>query len=167
MNARVLVTDEILGEAAFGLFSSSSIERYILSAQRAAAQTHLQRRLREDEDLGPQLLERADAAWSAVCVASERDLHEVELAILLVVIAHTALRRSEELLRRIALAEHPAGAWVSALARRLLVQRSASPTLAAPERGTMVSLNDARRRDAQRVEFAWDYRPAAPRRIAS
>ncbi|MBI3326726.1 MAG: hypothetical protein HYZ81_08500 [Nitrospinae bacterium] len=118
-----LFPEEKLAEAAFDLLSSSSLERYARKADEHALSSALASELRRTPFIIPDLVDMARRLWRELIRASERDVPEVELALLLGLLAQTASSDVDELLVDLAIVEAPAAAWVSSLARRLLQRR--------------------------------------------
>jgi len=114
-----ILTDAQLAAAAAALISSSSIGRYARLAARAAADAALSIRIRDEPRFGQRLLRWAEDAWPRVVGVKERDLAEIELAVVLSALGPTGLRGVDRLLERLAQVDQPSTAWVSALARQL------------------------------------------------
>ena len=115
--------ESIVARAAFELLSSSSIERYVRVADYFAATPEL-RLLLEVSDIGPaDLLNEADARWRTLTRARQREPQEVELALLLGLLATSASPDVDAFLTRLALHDRLPLAWSSAHARELLRRR--------------------------------------------
>jgi len=116
-----------LATVAFGLLTSSSIERYVRVARAAAAR--LAQGLRQVPPQWGRVLERAEHLWREAVQGTHREPAEVELAVLLSALAQTATPGVDRLLASISLLDQPPVTWLSALARNLRMHRSTTLTL--------------------------------------
>ena len=121
-------SDEVLAETAFDLLTSSTLERYIHMAIRAALriQSHDQSVIYPERIR--QLVTVVRNRWECLLRSAQRDTPEVELAILLCMLAQNAAPEVDELLVAVAIVDRPAVVWVAALARRLLQERASNHT---------------------------------------
>jgi hypothetical protein len=126
MTAATLFTTEELANAAFDLLTSSTLERYARKAQEAAWGSRLVSKIRENPFLIPQLLDTARRLWRSLLCSVQRDVPEVELALLLSLLARTADPRVDPLLIDLSLIDRGPVTWISALARRLLGERTSN-----------------------------------------
>jgi hypothetical protein len=124
MTSSALFSQGELADAAFALLTSSSLERYARMAQRAAMQAHLREQLRMNPEMIPELIGQANALRRALLRSAQRDVSEVELAMLLALLARSAAPAIDRLLLDLSVVDRPAVAWVSGLARLLQERRS-------------------------------------------
>jgi hypothetical protein len=116
-----IVPEGVLGHTAFMLLSSSSANHYIQSAIAAGPSSRIENNL----DLGimthEELVEHASSLWSTIVHSTKRDVPEVELAILLPILARVAADSEEtrRLIRSISVHDEVPAIWLSALARKL------------------------------------------------
>jgi hypothetical protein len=123
MTVRSLFSQEELADAVFTLLTSSSIERYARMAEQAALQAQLREQLHMKPQLIPDLIRRANELRRTMLRSAQRDVSEVELAVLLMMLAPTAAPAVDQLLLDLSIVNWPAVAWISGLARRLLQER--------------------------------------------
>jgi hypothetical protein len=123
MITSAVFSQEELADAAFALLTSSSLERYARMAHQAAVRTCLHEQLRMNPQLIPDLIRQTKARWRALLCGDRRDVPEVELAILLTLLAPTAAPAVDQLLIDLSIVDRPAVAWIAGLARRLLQER--------------------------------------------
>ena len=123
MNTTALFAEQELAEAAFDLLTSTSVDRYVRMAKQAAQRSKLSDRLRVEPTIIPEMLQHAKGLWRTLRGSTQRDVPEVELAILLALLAETGLRDIDSLLVDLSLVDSPTVAWIGALARRLLHAR--------------------------------------------
>jgi hypothetical protein len=90
------------------------------------------------EDRLSLLLRHATDLWHKLLASSQREPQEAELSVLLALLSHSPSDRVDTLLRRIAVLDRPAVAWVSALSRVLLATRPAN-SLTPQATGAMVT----------------------------
>lgn len=121
MPATFSLPPKLRSEAIFELLASSTLDRYSVMARKFSADqalTYLSS-VRTEE-----LNESARSLWRFILSATHREPEEVELAVLMSVIAARASEVGEELLREIAVYDGvPAAVWPSALSRHLLSRR--------------------------------------------
>lgn len=118
-------SDQELADTAFRLLACSSLYSYVAVAKRASEQANVYARLRSDPGMAGVLVNRARELWKQLLsTTGQRDIAEVELAMLLPMLAHAATRDVDALLRALLLVEKPHAAWISALAKRLYADRS-------------------------------------------
>ena len=122
MNIEPLLSREELEDAAFYLLTCSSIERYVRMAKRVAAQSGLSDRVSTDPRLIHTLIDYARELWKKILSTTRRDISELELAVLLPILARTGVREVEYLLLALSLVDHTNAAWISGLARRLRLE---------------------------------------------
>lgn len=115
-----LLSSEQLADAAFHLLTSSSLDRYARMARGAATRSGLAQRVAAQPSLIPALLGRGRELLRELRRLSTRDVPEVELAMVLSTLAHTAEPAVGRLLRDIGVDDRPSLAWLAALARSLL-----------------------------------------------
>lgn len=130
MTNESLLPENELAAVAFGLLTSSSIERYVHVARDAAAR--LTKQLQHVPTQWMRVVERAEHLWREAVQGTHREPAEVELAVLLSALARTATPGVDDLLAIISLIDQPPVAWLSALARNLRMHRSATLTLGRP-----------------------------------
>lgn len=116
------LTEDELAEAAYELLASSTLSRYSRVTRRYAA------RVEPKIGFGSIDLEepvrRARELWRAVVRSNRRALEEVELAVLLTALRNVADDEVDTLLHQVATSTAPSAAWLAALARQLLRERS-------------------------------------------
>ena len=134
-----LLSQHELAKAAFGLLTSSSIERYVRIAQDSAA--GLVEKLQPVPLRWQCVLDRANRLWQEAVRGTRRESSEVELAVLLSALAQTAIPNVDRLLATVSLIDRPPVAWLSALARNLRMHRSATLTIGRPTniRGSVIN----------------------------
>ena len=111
-----------LTTAAFHLLTSSTIERYHRMAERVGMHSCISDRIRETPQVLPYLEIRAYDLWTALLKKEVRDVEEVELAMLMVLLARTGVNSFRFFLSKISSVDRHSVAWISALARRLLTE---------------------------------------------
>jgi len=124
------LSTEELENAAFYLLTSSSVERYVRIAKNIATQSGVSAQLQANSDLAMPLLVRARQLWRRILLNACRDVPEFELAVLLPVLAKTALPEVSDFLLSLASIDRHNCAWISALARRLCQERPTNVDLA-------------------------------------
>ena len=110
-----------LADAAFDLLSSSTIGRYLRLARSAARRSEIRHHIEDGAKSVEDVSSRARSLWRELLDSPQRDVSEVELAVLLCVLAESAAEDLEDLLLACALSATPQASWISALAKRLLV----------------------------------------------
>ena len=125
-----IIPEEIRVRAAGELLVSSTPERYRRIAQSFAIDARVQNAIRLHGTTPAMLVSIADETWRALTALDVRDLGEVDLAILLVLIAQSASPLADELLRQVGMLDKPPLSWVSFLARSLSGPRASGETLA-------------------------------------
>lgn len=123
-----LFSETLLAEAAFDLLTSSTLERYIRMATRAVLHAQQQPNWQYNAQHIPNLVTHARSLWRQLLQRGQRDVPEVELALLLTLLAQSASPDIDDLLVICALTDHPAVTWLAALARRLLRDRASNKT---------------------------------------
>ena len=113
-----LFTEEELADASFLLLSSSCIARYTRIAQEKAAKIQLNEKLGIFTVDG--LISRAETLWKQIQQTTQRDVPEIELALILAGLAPIPNPRVNELLTQIKLDSGLSMRWISALANNLL-----------------------------------------------
>jgi hypothetical protein len=120
-------SERFLQEAAFELMASSTIGRYVRVACRFASEDEM-RRLEVLED--GELLRAIEDLWRVVLRSSQREMSEVELAVLLAYSAQRSSNDFDQLLGTIGLSDRaPAAAWIGALARHLYGKRPSNKSV--------------------------------------
>jgi hypothetical protein len=112
-----------LEEAASYLLTSSTVSRYIRLAREVANRSTLAAQLRSDPDFSSRLAMYARERWLELSSSPQRDVQEVELAIILPLLARAPLPSVEALLSDVGLSVRPSAAWIGALARHLISER--------------------------------------------
>lgn len=124
-----LVPQPQLESLAFDLLTSSSLDRYVRMVQRAASSSKLSEALAVDDGTVERAVAaRIDKLLGAIASASSRLPAEVELMLLLGLLARSGAAVAEPLLRRAALMPNPAARWVAGAARILLSGYAATRT---------------------------------------
>jgi hypothetical protein len=126
------VEEAVLREAAFELFSSNSIDRYFRMARRFASQSALAEHFGCGLVTLEELITRATQLRGQSSGKDCRDIEEVELALILTILAGAASEQISELLVDVSLYDKLPMTWISALARKLY-QGRASDLLGLPE----------------------------------
>lgn len=126
MSAASLFSDQELADAAFDLLASSTLDRYARMAEQAALHSRIADELRRNPHIIPQLLDAVKQRWVALRRCSQRDVPEVEVALLVSLLAQTAAPQVDDLLKDLSLVDCGPVAWISALARRLLRERTSN-----------------------------------------
>ena len=129
MTPDTLLKQEELADAAFDLLTSSSFERYARMAKRAAARSQLHGDLKTAPEMIPRVVRRAKELWRTLRRSGQRDVPEIELAVLLAMLAQTSTPEVDELLVDLSLVDSPTVAWAGALARKLLHERAGNKEL--------------------------------------
>lgn len=120
------VSENEIAKLAACLITSSTIERY----ERCVEASTITRDFVERIDTEARLLMReAWRLWSSILRAPERSESEVTLAALLAALGNSAVEDIERLLIACSIATAPQATWVSALARRILNERSSDATV--------------------------------------
>src|SRR5215831_14002817 len=117
-----------IAETAFWLLTSSSVDRYVRMAKHAALRIHSHHQFVINPERMRQLVTAVRVRWECLLGSTQRDTPEVELAIVLCILAQNAAPEVDGLLLAVATVDRPAVAWVAALARRLLQERSSNYT---------------------------------------
>jgi len=120
---RSFLSEQELSDAAFYLLTSSSTSRYLFVARQAAESSQLKQLILSSPHLLPELVERARSLWSVLLKGQERDASEVELAIVITILAETAEPEVDGLLQYFSIVDRSSSVWIAALARKLLQQR--------------------------------------------
>lgn len=120
------ITETEAADGAFALLTSSTPGRYIRMAKDAAVHSRLRARIEENSQVIPLLVSDARMLWRQMLGSKQRAVQEPELAIILVLLSHTAVPEVDDLLSAIGLIDRPAVAWIAALARRLLQERASN-----------------------------------------
>jgi len=124
-----LLEESVLGQATLMLLSSSTVNRYIRLAKRLAESSDLKRKLELGLITSDELLEHADNLWRFVVESKERDLPEIELALILPIVSRFATEKAIEMLLRISVYDKTPAIWISTLARDLYNRLSANQTV--------------------------------------
>ncbi len=119
---RPMLSTSVAADVAFGLLTSSSMQRYIRIAREAAASFGSAVSATPEE--WPTVVERAARLWRQLLRSDKREPEEAELVVLLVALSRTALDGVDDLLAKVALADRQPASWVSALARTLRQERA-------------------------------------------
>jgi hypothetical protein len=119
-----MLPKDTLHAAALQLFASSTMRRYMREATRLATESGLADELRHDTERLRAAQSTASQLLSSVASANERDLTEVELAVLLCALARAAPFESASLL---ADARDSKAAWIRGLGTRLLALGPPNP----------------------------------------
>lgn len=130
MNLGPLFSKEELEDAAFYLLTCSSAERYARMAKDLAVRSKLSSDLKTNPDLTKGALRRARDLWKEILSNKQRDIPELELAVLLPLLAQTASSEVDDLLLALGLVDRPNAAWIGVLARRLRIERASNLDLA-------------------------------------
>ena len=117
-----------VAETAFWLLTSSSVERYVRMAKQAAWRIQSHHQFVIHPERMRQLVTLARNRWECLLGSTQRDTPEVELAILLCMLAQNAAPEVDGLLLAVAIVDRPGVAWIAALARRLLQERASNHT---------------------------------------
>lgn len=128
-----LLPENFLGQAAFMLLSSSTLNRYIRVAKSLAQSSTIRRNLELNLITVQDLINHADYLWRLVLKSRQRDIPEVELATILPIIANFATDEASEFLMRLSILDQPPATWISALARQLLNHRPANQLIDHPK----------------------------------
>jgi hypothetical protein len=123
MSTSPFFSQEELADAAFAMLTSSSLERYARMAQQSAVHAQLREQMQRNPQLIPDLIRRANELRRTILRSAQRDVSEVELAVLLMVLSPTAASTVDQLLLDLSIVNWPAVAWISGLARRILQER--------------------------------------------
>lgn len=125
--------DEEAARVAFELLTCSSIERYVRMSKQAAARSPLRRMLLTSADRIHEVLGHARRLLGELRRSSRRDVPEVELAVILALLAQRADgSEAEDLMIKVAIEIRPSCRWLSALARQLLHEGSSDTTIELP-----------------------------------
>lgn len=117
-----------VAETAFWLLTSSSVDRYVRMAKQAALRIQSRHQFVIHPQRIRQLITVARERWEYLLGSAQRDTPEVELAVLLCMLAQTAAPEVDGLLFAMAIVDRSAVAWIAALARRLLQDRASNHT---------------------------------------
>ena len=115
-----------LEQAAFELLTCSSISRYVRQAKNEAARSRVFRTLQVQPQLAKRIITRIRELRRALVKRKQRDVPEIEMAVLLAGLSRTAFREVDELLVEIGLLETPVFSLLSALSRILRQERPTS-----------------------------------------
>jgi hypothetical protein len=121
-----LVPETLRAWMAFELLASSSLSRYARVARTAASHPDVQRAIAMHSISTSELLRETEDSWRFLAGQSGRHEKEVDLALLLAILAKSADRNVDRFLGQVGMRDHPPLSWVSALARSLSFERSAS-----------------------------------------
>lgn len=124
-----LFPEEFLSKAAFALLSSSTVHRYARMAKSLAATSRLRSALYASQVTTKELFMHAEGLWRQLVGQKQRDLPEVELALILATLGETAVGEVDNLLIRISMTDKAPVSWISALARRLYHERASNQEL--------------------------------------
>lgn len=130
---------DALARVAFGLLTSSTIERYHRVAREAAADVAT--KLSEHPSMSASAVKRARTLWAQVVRSQRREPVEAELAVLLTALARMAVYGVDDLISAIALHDRPPGTWLSALARRVWRERPSTGTIGIDSSRTLLAGN--------------------------
>lgn len=132
-NGGLTIPESILAHAAFEILVSSSLERYVRTADQIAGRSEF-RAFLDAAGIGPiELLREANSLWRTLLSKQQREPEEVTLALLLANLASCAVPDVEPFLRRVALYDRVPLAWLSAQARELLARRPSNVVSVLPE----------------------------------
>jgi|SRR5882724_6524677 len=131
----------VMCEGAFLLFSSSSATRYVRMAKQLAEDSALKDHLACGAISIEELINRARKLHTVIASKDQRDIEEIELAIIMAILSETASDQAFDLLADFSLYDRNSLAWISAAARNLFQQLAKN-------------LVDASIPDAQRVPIA-------------
>ncbi|HEU0009072.1 MAG TPA: hypothetical protein VFT34_04565 [Verrucomicrobiae bacterium] len=120
------IEEAILGDGAFLLLASSSVSHYMRMAAQLAHETALRNRFESGLVSLKEMLNRAKELRARLAAKKQRDLEEVELAIIVAICSETPSEAASELLVELSLNDQPPLTWISALARRLFQERAAN-----------------------------------------
>ncbi len=135
--------EAFLGESAIMLLASSSLNRYVRIAKTLATASPLRLKLEGGRLTIQDLLIHADSLWRRILNSRERDLPEVELAVILPIVADLATDEAADLLIRVSMQDQVPAAWISALARHLFQQRATNEEFLGPK-ATSIPIDVAR-----------------------
>jgi len=120
------IEEVILSDGAFLLLGSSSVSRYVRMAGQLAYETTLRNQIESGLVSTDDLLNRARELRAQLAAKKQRDVEEVELAIIIAITSEIASETASELLIELSLNDQPPLTWISALARRLFQERAAN-----------------------------------------
>lgn len=110
------------------LLASSSLGRYARYSRSAGRHSDVWNAIALHGISTEELLDLARDTWSFLADQRHRDESEADLAILLGILSGSADQRVDDFLLRVGMIDRPPLSWVSAFARSLSLQRSASVT---------------------------------------
>ena len=111
-------------DGALLLLSSSTIVRYSQVAKQLASRSQLKQRMVADPSMIREIVSYGRAQWCSLANSKQREVPEIEIAILLCLLVETGSPEVDALLSDVGLNNRPAVAWLAALARDLRTQRS-------------------------------------------
>jgi len=142
-------TEQELSAATVALFASSTVDRYQRMAMGSASRTELAATIGRFPEAFLTLVPLAqDLARRVVC-ARERSRDEVELAMILALLASSGSPKLTPLLVQLSLNMAPAALWIAAFARRLLKERTSTQPL--PRASSIVPTRFVRPRNISNI----------------
>jgi hypothetical protein len=139
INPLAPLNDDEAGRLAGCLLTSSTIERYLDCLHTSQAVQRLTDLLNSSPSEGTVLVRHAWLLWAELLAVRERSESEVSLSALLYVLAHSGSAEAGTLLLACSLSERLQASWISALARKLLANRTESTIL---RNAVQISLED-------------------------
>ena len=130
MNSR-WVEVAVLPEAAFLLSTSSSVNRYVRLAKSLAKASALADYLESGLINDVDLLNRCRELRNVLAAKKQRDVEEIELAVIMAILADVPTEAVSDLLLEFSVYDQSPLTWISALARKLVQDRAfniVSPT---------------------------------------
>lgn len=121
-----IVPEALRARTVLELLASSSLGRYARYSRWVARQPDVRNAMALRGVSSVEILNMAQDTWRFLAQQRHRDEREVDLAILLAILSDSADQRVDEFLLRVGMVDRPPLSWVSALARLLSFQRSAS-----------------------------------------
>lgn len=121
MSQGAILTSQALSRAAFLLLSSSALARYLRMARQVGEEEGLVERIQGDPALVRRAIDRIDALWGELIKRPQRDLQEIEIAVLLVALVDAGVPGIGVLLRDMAASKAASAVWLRGLAAHLLV----------------------------------------------
>jgi hypothetical protein len=118
------VEESVLEEGAFLLLASTSVNRYAQTAKSLANTSALKDHFKSGLLSLEQLIDRARELHHQIARKACREIEEVELAIVLAIIAEAASEKVSALLVEFSLSDNGALVWTSALSRKLYQERA-------------------------------------------
>ena len=132
------IEESVLRDGAFLLLTSSSVDRYVRVAKSLAHSSELREYLQAGRLDVEHLIAHARELRGNLNGKKQREIEEVELAIVLAVLATNASEEVSDLLIESSLNDQQPLTWISALARRLYQQRGANEIVVLPLQQTSV-----------------------------